>query len=90
MPGEELVNPLLLEVFLHGIRIANPQEGFDPCLPSPEVGLDAVAEVAARESAEADFSCEVILAGTINRDDVHGAKGTEYAESLADGAFAQV
>lgn len=90
VPGEELVDPLLLEVFLHGIRIANPQEGFDPCLPSPEVGLDAVAEVAARESAEANLGGEVVLAGAVDGDEVHGAEGAEYAESLADGAFAQV
>ena len=85
-----MVDALLLKVVQWEFFIGDFPERFDPCLPSPEVGFDAVAKVATGKSAEADFSGEVILAGTINRDDVHGSKGTEYAESLADGAFAQV
>ena len=90
VPGEELVDPLFLEVVPGGVAVAYLPKGFDPCLPSPEVGLDAVAEVAARESAEADLGGEVVLAGAVDGDEVHGAKGAEHAESLADGAFAQV
>jgi len=85
-----LVDPLFLKVVMGGVAVAYLPEGFDPCLPSPEVGLDAVAEVAARESAKADLSGEVVLAGAVDGDEVHGAEGAEHAESLADGAFAQV
>jgi len=85
-----LVDPLFLEVVPGGVGVAYLPEGIYPCLPSTEVGLDAVAEVAARESAKADLSGEVVLAGAVDGDEVHGAEGAEHAESLADGAFAQL
>ena len=85
-----MVDPLFLEVVPGGVGVAYLPEGIYPCLPSTEVGLDAVAEVAARKSAEADLGSEVVLAGAIDRDEVHGAEGAEHAESLTDGAFAQI
>jgi len=75
VPGEELVDPLFLEVVPRGVAVAYLPEGFDPCLPSPEVGLDAVAEVAARESAEADLGDVVVLSRAVDRDEVYSAEG---------------
>jgi len=90
VPGEELVDPALLEVFAGWVEVGDFAEGFDPCLPSPEVGLDAVAEISSCELTEAYFSGEVVLAGALDRDEVHGTKRAKHAESLADRAFAQI
>ena len=89
MPGEELVDPSLLEVVPLGFGGAYFAEGFDPCLPSPEVGFDTVAQVASRESSETDLGGEVVFAGAVDRDEVHGTKGAEQAEAFAHGTFAE-
>ena len=82
MPREELIDAFLLKVILGSTGstgIAHLSQGLDARFPSPEVGLDAVAEVAACESAEADLGGKVVLAGAVDRGEVHGTEGAQEA-----------
>ena len=87
MPGEELIDPLLLEFRI--LRISgHTTQGIDAGFPSPKVGFDTIAEVAACKFAEAGLRGEVIFPRVRDRNKNHGPEGTEEAQSLTDGALA--
>lgn len=90
MPRKELVDSFLLEGRYRGIDGACIPQSCNPAFPSPKVGLDAIAKVAAGKSAEAGLGGEVVLPGAINRDKGDSPKGAEKAQSLAHGALAQL
>ena len=55
-----------------------------------EMGIDAVAEVAAGELAQAGFGGEVFLADAGQIDVVHGAEGAEPAQAFARGSATEL
>ena len=55
-----------------------------------EMGIDAVAEVAAGELAQAGFGGEVFFADAGQVDLVHGAEGAEPAQAFARGAATEL